>query len=347
METLAARSSTVPLRTPASKWRPSTALERDSALVELAALLEARGYRFTCISPASHTLVNARAGNELARDLAGVFGWNRPFDPEVLPREVLETGLRAGALEITQWRLRSTVRFSTLRDALVVHSAFPTSALHSVFFGPDTYRFVNLLERSLAGGRSLVELGCGTGVAALSVCDRYSHTVLIDTNPLALRYAAVNARINARLVGPRRLEFLQGDLFAGAAGPFDAIVANAPFTIDAERRPYRNGGARGFDLSLRILRESLPRLSAHGRLVIYTGIPFTDGQSPFHGAVAEILGERRFVCEELEVDVLGDDLAGESHGRIDRLGVVALIVDGDHSDAACRAGRQAVARTRL
>ena len=70
---------------------------------------------------------------------------------------------------------------------------------------------------------------------------------------------------------------------------------------------------------------------ARGRLVIYTGIPFTDGQSPFHGAVAEILGERHFVCEELEVDVLGDELAGESYGRIDRLGVVALIVDGDHS----------------
>ncbi len=320
----------MPLRSGASKWRPSTARERDAALVELAALLEARGYRFTSISPASHTLVNARPGNELARDLEGVFGWNRPFDPEILPKQVLEVGLRAGALEITQWRARSTVRFSTLRDALVVHSAFPTSALDSVFFGPDTYRFVNLLARTLSGGGSLVELGCGTGVAALSVCDRYSHTLLTDINPLALRYAAVNARINPRLAGRARLEFLQGDLFAGAAGPFDAIVANPPFMIDVEKRLYRDGGARGFDLALRILRESLPRLSARGRLVIYTGIPFTDGRSPFHGAVAEILGSRSFVCEELEVDVFGDELAGESYGRIDRLGVVALVVDGGH-----------------
>jgi methylase of polypeptide subunit release factors len=54
---------------------------------------------------------------------------------------------------------------------LFVHSAFPTLSPDSVFFGPDTYRFAGLIERTIAGlatpPRSILDLGCGSAPAAL------------------------------------------------------------------------------------------------------------------------------------------------------------------------------------
>jgi methylase of polypeptide subunit release factors len=302
--------------------------ESTSALAELGRLLAAHDYHFTCITPASHSLVNARAGNELARELEGVFGWNRPFDPQLLSPEILEAALKADVLEIGSRFARSRVRFATVGEALVVHSGFPTTSRDSVFFGPDSYRFVNLVTRALRGGGSVIELGCGTGAAALSVAHRYARVVLTDINPLSVFYAHVNSRINARLVGTADLEILQGDLFADVPEAFDAIIANPPFMIDAQRRLYRDGGPRGFELALRILRESLPRLAPRGRLVIYTGIPYSSGHSPFHREMLQILGSRRFTCEELDVDVFGDELASGAYAQIDRVAIVALTVDG-------------------
>src|SRR3954469_2939184 len=112
-------------------------------LLELGQFLREAAYRFTTITPESHRRVNARFDNARARTLRDVFGWSRPFEPSLLPKEILDLTpvVEEGCL------LRSKVRFSTDGDFIFMHSAFPTTDANSVFFGPDTYRYLKLLRR--------------------------------------------------------------------------------------------------------------------------------------------------------------------------------------------------------
>src|SRR5690606_6503228 len=83
---------------------------------------------------------------------------------------------------------------------LFLHSAWPTLASDAVFFGPDTYRFANAITEFLTAGacvRRAVDIGCGAGPGAVVVAlERPQAEVFaVDTNDLALRYTAVNARL--------------------------------------------------------------------------------------------------------------------------------------------------------
>ncbi|RYE92309.1 MAG: SAM-dependent methyltransferase, partial [Myxococcales bacterium] len=125
----------------------------DQALLALGRALHERGYQFTTITPASHERVLAREPGREARDLRDVFGWSRAFRPTVLGDELWGLVQAAGvAHAASDGRHRSRVRFSSLGGRLHAHSAFPTTEPDAVFFGPDTYRFVALLERSVRPG---------------------------------------------------------------------------------------------------------------------------------------------------------------------------------------------------
>jgi hypothetical protein len=74
-----------------------------AALVELGKVLMAANYDWVCPSPTTQTLVNSRFVNRKARDLAGVFGWNRPAEPELLSPTIapvlLQNLVEAGVLQ--------------------------------------------------------------------------------------------------------------------------------------------------------------------------------------------------------------------------------------------------------
>src|SRR3546814_10171303 len=77
--------------------------------------------------------------------LEDVLGWNLPFAPGTIDDDAVSLLLRAGMIEGKEL-LRSVLRVSWLRDRLFLHSAFPTTAEDSVFFGPDSYRFAELVR---------------------------------------------------------------------------------------------------------------------------------------------------------------------------------------------------------
>src|SRR3954468_20717642 len=104
-------------------------------LASLGRALRERGYAFVTPTPETHRRVLARGAP--ARTLRDVFGWSKPFAPGVLPEDVLELLEAAGALLREGALLRSSVRFSSLGPLLLAHSAYPTTAADSVFFGPD------------------------------------------------------------------------------------------------------------------------------------------------------------------------------------------------------------------
>lgn len=306
--------------------------DSDDALLGLARAVRDTGYRFTTVTPATHERVNRRSGNGLARDLAGVFGWSRPFDPAILPPRILELMRRAGVAAEDARGWRSLVRLSTLGDHLFLHSAFPTSGADAVFFGPDTYRFAGAVEAELRARRApvrrAVDIGCGAGPAAILVAAARpeAESVMVDINDAALRFA----RVNAALAGAGNAVPRRSDLLSAVDGEFDLVLSNPPYLLDPARRAYRHGGGRlGEGLSLAILDVAVGRLAPGGTLLLYTGVAVVDGHDPFRSAAAERLAAVTGVgwaYREIDPDVFGEELDAVAYAEADRICAVVLTV---------------------
>jgi methylase of polypeptide subunit release factors len=307
---------------------------KDQALLALGEELQAHDYRFTTITPASHHRVNNRAACATS-PLERVFGWSRPFQRIELPPSIVGLLEQAGELEADGNLLRAKVRFSSLGEQLFVHSAFPTEASDTVFFGPDTYRFARALRSSMAdiqaaASFTIIDIGCGSGAgglhaAALMGSGVHVDVILSDINPKALRYSQINARLN----GIADVRTILSDVFEQINEGGDLILSNPPYLVDRSARLYRHGGGElGFDLSVRIVEDSIDRLYPGGRLFLNTGTPVIDGTDTFLAAVRPRLESRncKFTYEEIDPDVFGEELDSAPYDRVDRIAVVALTV---------------------
>lgn len=303
--------------------------EADAALRRLLAALRRRGYRFVTPTPATHARVIARPDRRVARDLADVLGWSLPFAPPTLDPEILALLEAAGAIERTGAMLRSMLRVSSLEGQLFLHSAYPTEAEDSVFFGPDSYRFADLIQAELAGTKpvdgAIVDIGTGAGVGAIvaaGLCLE-ARVSMTDVNPKALRLAAVNAR--AAGVSVRAVE--SGDLEA-IDGTIDLALANPPYIVDPDARTYRDGGAMfGGQVSVEMARMAVARLAPQGRLILYTGSAIVRGKDLLGAAVAGLAAEAdcRLDYRELDPDMFGEELDNAAYAEVERIAVVAAI----------------------
>ncbi|MEX5502341.1 class I SAM-dependent methyltransferase [Pseudomonas putida] len=306
-------------------------VEADQALLQLGQRLRADGYRFTCVTPATHSRVNARKGSGQASSLRDVFGWSRPFAPGLVSNDELQLLERAQVLVPRGELLGSAVRWSSLDDLLLVHSAFPTDASDAVFFGPDSYRFAQVIHQHLQHNprpvEHAVDIGCGSGVGALLIARAAQHAQVsaVDINPLALRYAT----INAALAGVSNVSVAPSDVLDGISGTFDLIVANPPYMLDRSARTYRHGGgALGAELSLRIVEQACERLTRHGTLLLYTGVAIVDGRDALLEAIRLRLAGPQWAWgyREIDPDVFGEQLAEPGYEQVERIAAVALTV---------------------
>jgi SAM-dependent methyltransferase len=318
----------------ATRAYPHTLSVADEALLRLGERLRDHDYRFTTTTPLTHSRVVHR-GPVIGTPLMRVFGWSLPFSASDLPADVLHDLAEAKALARHGGLLRSKVRFSSLKDQLYAHSAFPTGAPDSVFFGPDTYRFARCIKSALnfelprvQAPCRMIDVGCGSGaggIFATGLMRSGVELLLADINPEAVRYARVNAALN----GIPRAQAVHSDLFEEAHGPFDCIVANPPYLVDDFQRLYRHGGGElGIELSLEIVREALAHLATNGRLLLYTGAPVIGGVDQFLASVTPILDASpvSFDYEEVDPDVFGEELERPAYQNVDRIAAVFLNV---------------------
>ena len=304
---------------------------RSAALIALGRALREVGYAFVTVTPETHRRVTARAaasGRSSASSLRDVFGWSRPFEPSLLPPPMMDLARAAGIIEDGAL-LRSRVRFSSIGERLFVHSAYPTTAADAVFFGPDTYRYCDLIaDETKRGGRAarVVDVGCGSGAGGIIAAQHADQIVLADINGGALAYA----RVNAALAGIEdRVEIVESDVLREVSGPIDLVIANPPYMVDPASRAYRDGGGSfGEALAVRIAREALSRLEPGGRLVLYTGAAVVDGVDTFLRAVRDVCTEARaeWHYREIDPDVFGEEIEqNDAYARVERIAAVALI----------------------
>src|SRR5260221_254454 len=166
----------------------------DAALLELGRGLKEGGYAFVTVTPEPHRRVTARGGSAAeAQTLRDVFGWNRRFRAATVGPHILDLLHQAEALGEEGGLFTSRIRFSTYRDFIFLHSGYPTLAANSVFFGPDTYRFLAALECGRAEthpGRA-IDIGAGSGAAGIDSFAALAQRELLQSG-LIYTYAEID-----------------------------------------------------------------------------------------------------------------------------------------------------------
>jgi predicted RNA methylase len=304
-------------------------LESDSApaLRQLLGALQARGYRFITPTPETHARVVARSDRRCAQDLADVFGWSLPFDPRLVGPDLLALLEAAGVLAKERCGLRSRVRVASLGDDLYIHSAYPPGP-ESVFFGPDTYRFVRFIRDKFEDAREigvLVDLGAGTGAGAIAAARRTRPVKLIltDVNPVALDMA----RINLAAAGVDA-EFRCGRGMDPVCEGVDLIIANPPFVAGGGRTYSDGGDMHGVRTSLEWALAGSAALTSGGRMILYTGVAIVKGADRLHETLKERLDASRFdlAYEEIDPDIFGEILDLEAYREVERIAAVGAVI---------------------
>lgn len=300
----------------------------DGGWIELLDLLKREGYDFVTPTPATHALVRRRRLARAETLLRDIFGWARPFRAAQLDARLLRLLKDCDLLVETEGFYVTRLRVSTLRGRYFLHSA-PTSDPGTVFLGPDSYRFANLLARHLTDGESFdcaLDIGTGAGVGAITLQDLSPNAEVFasDINPDALRLASVNAR-HADLP----LRFLEVSGLPAAPARFDLIVANPPYIAGDTGRTYRDGGNDlGTALGMDWVRNGLDRLSPQGRFILYTGAPVIDGRDIVRESLVAMCAERDYglTYGEIEGDVFGGTLRQAAYDEVERIAAVGAIV---------------------
>lgn len=332
---------------------------RHQALVNLLKAVKNTDYAFTTITPASHAIVNSRRENSWAKNaesatvfkysqhriLREIFGWNRPFYQVDIEPDIFDLMREAHVLRPYADGWKSTVRISTVQHnnfgtQFFLHSAFPTTDIDSVFFGPDTYRYLREIQTQLAGATDLkriVDIGAGAGPGAIWLALQYPNAEVyaLDINDKALEFTMINAEV----AGAGNVRPLNSDLLAAVEGEFDLITANPPYLIDKHQRAYRHGGGDyGAGLSHEIIKKTLPRLSANGLLLLYTGVAIIDGVDVFKEHVTEYLQSLPagqlldWSYREIDPDIFGEELTNPGYAEAERLAAVVLKVRNGLAD---------------
>lgn len=300
-------------------------MTNEDALTELLRTLKAADYRFVAVTPATHALVVARPLSS-PPTLRDIFGWSRMFVEGDIDPELTALMRAANALDRHGGQLKCRFRVASLGGDLFLHSAFPTVATNSVFFGPDTYRFARFVEQQLPGlgdARWLVDMGSGSGAGAIAAARvrEFARITMVDVNPAALALATINAQ-----VAGVEAELAQSD--AIPSGP-DVVIANPPYIIDSTGRSYRDGGALlGGAVAIQWVEQAIANMAPGGSMILYTGAAFADGQAPFLSALEEKCSAVRADLDyvELDPDVFGEELAEPPYANVERIAAIGAVI---------------------
>jgi release factor glutamine methyltransferase len=155
-----------------------------------------------------------------------------------------------------------------------------------------------LVERCLAlladvARPHVLDVGVGSGAIALAIASERpgARVVATDSSPGALEVAAAN-RAEAGLED--RVELVQGELFAGLAGPFDLVVSNPPY-VDPGEVESLEPEVRDYEPRAALVAPGVTeRIAAEARDVLLPGaalaLETADGRAPRVASELHTLG---------------------------------------------------------
>ncbi|MBI5001362.1 MAG: methyltransferase [Euryarchaeota archaeon] len=154
----------------------------------------------------------------------------------------------------------------------------------------DSQLFIESVE--VVKGMRVLDMGTGSGVAALHCARDGAAAVATDIDPEAARCALENARANNFSV-----DVVLADIFDGIRGRFDLILFNAPYLpheSDGEPRSI-DGGEGGAELIGRFIAKYKEHLRPGGKAIIiasnHTKLEGFEGY--------RVIGERKLPFEKI------------------------------------------------
>jgi release factor glutamine methyltransferase len=161
---------------------------------------------------------------------------------------------------------------------------------------PETEHLVEMAIKMLNGAEApeIFEVGTGSGAVAVSLAREVKEARIwaSDFSSGAIEVARQNAD---QLGVSGRIEFVEGDLFAGHKGPYGLIVSNPPYVPDGDAGSMQKdvvnyephealfAGKNGLDFIARLVNGAAERLRPGGKLIFEIG----KGQAE---AVEELIG---------------------------------------------------------
>jgi len=125
----------------------------------------------------------------------------------------------------------------------------------------------------------VIDVGTGTGAIALALADELPGARVVATDASADALAL--ARENAELLD-LAVELREGDLLAGAAGPFDLVVSNPPYVAERDAASLA------------------PELAHEPRVALFAGVDGTDVLRAFAAQVRDVLAPNGAALVELD-----------------------------------------------
>ena len=147
---------------------------------------------------------------------------------------------------------------------------------------------------------------------------------LTDINPLALRFAGINARHHGLTI-----EALEGSGVEPIEGEIELAITNPPFIADLSGPAYRDGGdMHGAALSLDWALAAAARLAPGGRLLLYTGSAIVGGEDRLEAALRARLPALGCTLRyaELDPDIFGEQLDEPGYEDVERIAAVGAVI---------------------
>jgi release factor glutamine methyltransferase len=162
-------------------------------------------------------------------------------------------------------------------ESLVIErvDGFPLVVLPDVF-NPKLLRSGEFLVQQLSRpdllppGARVLDLGSGSGAAAVAAARRGCLVVAVDINPSAVRCTRINALLNDVDIDVR-----QGDLFSPVAERFDVVLFNPPYYRGVPRDALDHAW-RSTDIPERFAAQLRAHLDSRGHALLVLS---SDGES--------------------------------------------------------------------
>jgi release factor glutamine methyltransferase len=199
-----------------------------------------------------------------------------------------------------RYRLNRTVTTTVNRIDLVIEP----SVMHPKVFKSGKI-FVEYLATCDFRGKTILDIGTGSGILAIMGAQLGAQVVATDINPRAVACAKANVLRNGC---GSSVTLVESDLFDSLGDKkFDIIMFNPPYLVRAPEGPYATAMQGGVDLAVikRLAAGAAHYLTLHGFLLLLlsTDAPIASLFSIFAGTrySTDILQRRNGLFEEFLV----------------------------------------------